>query len=564
MYCYEAVAEALRSLEVRQLFGLMGDGNLRIVSCAVERHGIEFVGARHETSAVSMACGSAQTGGEVGFCTVTQGPGVSNAVTGLLGAVRARAPVVLLAPEVGPGDLQYFAQHDALAVAETPFVHVDEGTSPFDAVVEAYQRARSSASPVAVCLPTELQEVRVPPPRDVASLLGDGERVGAVGSGALRAALDHLGSARRPVVVAGRGAVLAGARRELEELADVTGALLATTVQAKGFFAGHRYDLGVMGSLGTTIGSELIAEADAIVAFGASLNPWTTESGTLVAPEATVIHCDADPEAIGRHTRATVALHGDARQVARGLLEAAGRTERSDGYRPVFERRGGPVEPVEGRGSFDDASTEAAIDPRALMCALEERLPAERIVVTDGGHFCGFPVQYLSVPDEASFVFGVHFGAVGLGMGAAIGAASGGEGRLVVALVGDGGLLMTLGELETLVRSELPVLVVVLDDAAYGAEMHQLRALGQPTVGSVFGDVDFAAVARALGAQGWVVRAEDDLDRLDGWLEERSGPLVLDSKVSREVRAGWHARAFPERPLPRSSPSGTAPSTGSA
>jgi thiamine pyrophosphate-dependent acetolactate synthase large subunit-like protein len=153
--------------------------------------------------------------------------------------------------------------------------------------------------------------------------------------------------------------------------------------------------------------------------------------------------------------------------------------------------------------------------------------------------------MYLTVPDAAGFVFNQAFQSIGLGLSAAIGAAVTRPDRLTVAAVGDGGLLMALGELETAARLGLAMVVVVYDDAAYGAEVHHFAPQGRPLDIVRFPDTDFAALARAVGADGLTARRPEDLGELKAWLEgPRASPLLVDAKVHPGVHGEWLADAF--------------------
>ena len=193
---------------------------------------------------------------------------------------------------------------------------------------------------------------------------------------------------------------------------------------------------------------------------------------------------------------------------------------------------------------FEDASNGDVVDPRALSIALEDLLPDERLVAVDSGHFMGWPAMYLSVPDAAGFLFTQAYQCVGLGLSSAIGAALARPDRLTVACLGDGGALMAAGEFETIVRLGLPLLVVVYNDSAYGAEVHHFAPQGFPVDIALFRDADIAGLAKGLGAEGVPVRRLDDLNALASWLERRDGPLVLDAKIAPEVVAEWLEEAF--------------------
>ena len=178
------------------------------------------------------------------------------------------------------------------------------------------------------------------------------------------------------------------------------------------------------------------------------------------------------------------------------------------------------------------------------MLKLDAMLPRNRTVVIDSGHSMGWPIIYLSAPDAAGFVFSNDFMAVGLGLGTAFGAAIAHPDRLTVCTPGDGGLMMSLGELETFVRYKIPALVIVINDASYGAEVHLLKNVGLPGHGAFFRDNDFAAIASAMGAQGITVRDVLDLERLRPWLDERAGPMVVDCKVDPQLRGDWFSKVF--------------------
>jgi thiamine pyrophosphate-dependent acetolactate synthase large subunit-like protein len=357
---------------------------------------------------------------------------------------------------------------------------------------------------------------------------------------AVRELGELLAGAERPAIVAGRGAVLSGAGEPLRRLAERTGALLATSAVANGLFAGDPFDLGIAGGFSSPLAAELLREADVVVAFGAALNAWTTRHGTLFAPGARVAQVDVDAEAIGAHRPVDVGVIGDARATAEALLAAAGAGggRRSPELAAAIAARRWRDEP------FEERPGDGTMDPRALTLALDAMLPAERTVVVDSGHFMGWPSMYLRVPDAAGFVFPQAFQCVGLGLGNAIGAAVARPDRLTVAALGDGGALMALPELETLGRLRLPLLVVVYDDAAYGAEVHHFRPMGQAVDLAQFPDTGFAALAEAAGCRGHTARSVDDLEPVREWLARPDGPLVLDAKVNPDVCADWLEEAF--------------------
>ncbi len=537
------VGETVGQLGATRVFTLLGSGNY-LVTVALRGSGVPVVSLRHETAVVTAADAYARVTGEVGIATVHQGPGLTNALTGLAEAVKSRTPLLLLAADTAGAAVRSNFRIDQAGVVAAVGAGVERVHGPGSAVVDtarAYRRAWTERRPVVLMLPLDVQagpaqEVALPPePGPGRQPVRPAER--AVG------ALDALlSAAARPVLLAGRGAVLAGATSLLEQLADATGSLLATSAVAAGAFGGHPFDLGISGGFASPVAADLLASADLVVAFGASLTMWTTRHGRLLGAGATVVQVDSDPDALGANARLDLAVLGDCTQTARDLLAALGPARRSAWRSPELADR-----IAAGRWSvtpYDDRSDATSIDPRTLTRVLDAVLPAERTLVVDSGHFMGWPPMYLAVPRDHGFVFTQGFQSVGLGLATAVGAALARPDRLTVCCLGDGGLLMTAGELESVARLGLPVLAVVYDDGAYGAEVHHFGPAGHPVDLVRFPQSDLAGMARAAGWSALTVRAVADLEGLQGWLERRAGPLLLDAKVVPTVVAEWLEEAF--------------------
>jgi thiamine pyrophosphate-dependent acetolactate synthase large subunit-like protein len=360
---------------------------------------------------------------------------------------------------------------------------------------------------------------------------------------AVRAVIDAIDAAARPVIVAGRGAVLADAREPLEWLSHAIGAPLATSAMGHGLFDGHPFALGISGGFASPLAGEVIGASDLVLAFGARLTRWTTANGALIAPDATVVQVDLDES--GFSDRADLTVLGDVRHTAGMLCAELDRRGHHNGDGRLTDELRAEIAGRRWRDEpFEDASSDRYIDPRALSIALDDLLPAERTVVVDSGHFMGFPAMYLAVPDPAGFVFTQSFQSIGLGLANAIGAALARPDRLTVAALGDGGAMMGLPEIETAARLRLPILFVIYDDAAYGAEVHHFRPMGHPVETVQFPDADFAAIARGAGCEGITVRTLADLEPVTDWLARRERPLLVDAKVNPDVVAEWLEEAF--------------------
>jgi len=190
------------------------------------------------------------------------------------------------------------------------------------------------------------------------------------------------------------------------------------------------------------------------------------------------------------------------------------------------------------------AEDDRFLDPRAMTVALDRSLPSDRVVVTDAGHFFGNPCTYMGVRDARSFVCGIDFGSIGLGIGMAMGACVADPSRPTVLFAGDGGLLMSLGDLDTAVRYRLPVLVVVMNDAAYGSELQIMRLWKLPEHLATFPSTDFAALASAFGMPSFRATTLPELERALSEVRLDEGPALIDCAVSRDVRAAWLDEAF--------------------
>jgi thiamine pyrophosphate-dependent acetolactate synthase large subunit-like protein len=545
MQVSEAIGGALADRGVDVFFGLVGSGNFTVTN-ALHAAGAVYYSARHEGGAVMMAYGYARTCGKIGVVSVHQGPGFTNTLTSLTEAAKSRTPLLVLAADTPAEALWSNFKIDQAALATTAGAiaeHVRGPKTAAEDVVRSLRRTQVERRPVVLNIPINVVEAFC---ADNSLAIPDGPVLEPPVPSDRSAAevADLLASSDRPVIVAGRGAALAGAREALEALGDQVGALLATSAVGHGLFAGHPYCVGIAGGFSSSLAVQLLSEADVVLAFGASLNHWTVRHGRLFSPSAKIVQVDLDEEAIGALHRVDVGVVGDAAQAAWAIVgELDQRDVRREGFRskvPAREiaTRRWRDEPYEDRGTAE------YIDPRTLTIALDDLLPMERTVATDSGHFLGYPSMYLAVPDQQGFVFPQAFQSVGLGLASGVGAAVARPDRLCVAAIGDGGALMALGELETAVRYSLPMVVVIYNDAAYGAEVHHFGPMGHPVDLTRFPDTDFAALARAAGAEGITVRGSGDLPPLKGWLERRDGPLVIDAKVNPDVRAEWLEEAF--------------------
>jgi thiamine pyrophosphate-dependent acetolactate synthase large subunit-like protein len=539
----EAVGTALvRRFGVSTVFGLVGSGNF-LVTNALTAAGARFIAARHEGGAAVMADAYARVSGELGVLSVHQGPGLTNAMTGITEAAKSRTPLLILAAEATAPQSNFHIDQSALAEAVGAKAHrVSSAATAAADLARACHAAVGERRTVLLSLPLEVQAAPAPAPFDPPGY--PAATPAAAGPDAVSALADALATAKRPVFLAGRGA--RHAREDLIHLSERTGALLATSAVSRGLFRGERFNLDVSGGFATPVAAELIHNADLLVGWGCSLNMWTLRHGALVGDGTTVAQVDLDPGALGAHQRVDLGLIGDTAATARAVRdELARRGHQTTGYRSARL-----AERLAREGSWrdvphDEEAEEGRIDPRTFSAALDDLLPVQKTVAVDSGNFMGYPSMYLDVPDPDGFVFTQAFQSIGLGLATAVGAAVARPDRLTVAALGDGGALMGISELETAVRLGLDLLVVVYDDEAYGAEVHHFGPEGHRLDTVTFPPADIAAIGRGFSCAAATVRAPADLAAVAEWLSgPRDRPMVVDAKVTRARPSWWLEEAF--------------------
>ncbi|MBQ1075462.1 thiamine pyrophosphate-binding protein [Micromonospora sp. C31] len=530
----EAIADAVVAHGVDTIFGLLGDANMFLVADLVQRHGVRFVAARNENAAVMMADGWARATGRCGVVTVTQGPGLAVAGSALTIARQAGTPLVLIAGDTPPGDplhVQSFPQQPFALATAGAFVPVTAPATAARDVALAFRAAWEGPGPVVLDVPIDLQDEpvpagAVPPPAVVAYRSASPAPTDA----AVVELVGLLAAARRPVLLAGRGAE--AAVEDVRRLADWCGAVLATTVLAAGLFAGHPYHLGVAGGLARPLTRRVLAEADLVVTFGAGLNRWTADHGALF-PGARVVAVDVDARALGARWPVDLGIVGDAAVTARAVTARLVPLERPEWRSPALAAEIAAADPFDGIEFVEGA---AGIDPRAFMRVCARRLPARRTTVVGVGQFGGWPNLLLdSSAVDRAFIAPWEFGSIGVGLPYAVGAGVGRPDRPVVAFEGDGSLLTGLGELDTLARVGVPVLLVVLDDGGYGAEVRKFAPRGVDPALARFPARDLAAVARSLGVPAWTVTDEASAEAAFDAVLPVTGPAVLHVRVLPEV-----------------------------
>lgn len=531
MRVFEAVSELIARSGLRVVFGLPGSANVAWLGYGIEKGRLQYIGTRHEGTAVTSAVAFSKVTGHVGLVTTTLGPGFANTVNSMAAAAHDHVPVVLIVGQSpsskAHGDAQSLNQREIAEAVGVGFHQASKANEIEAAYWAAMEAATWNGSLQVLSIDealmdtelelTEKRAVEVVPPAQP-----DPESVSA--------AVDALAAAQRPLVLAGRGAALASCHDEVVELADLIGARVATTLGVNRFFAGHPRDMGVCGKSSSPIVAEQLYDTDVVLAIGASLNTFTTREGGIF-PRAKILQCEIDVDRDFKASSSEFGLLGDAKQTVLALT--------AEWKRRGLEARDVPV----AVPSWEDMRTSMlktdlghdpsrGLDPRAVYAHFDDKLPRDRIVVTDGGR-AGLPLPaMLNAQDHFSFVPSRGYGSIGLGVGAAIGVAIAAPDRPVVLFCGDGGFMMAAQELDTIRSHQLSVTIVIMDDLQYGSEIKYLNRLGLRHEVAKLSMPDIELLARAYGGEGVVIQSDDELGAID---VTKPGLYIVDARIDPHV-----------------------------
>jgi acetolactate synthase I/II/III large subunit len=542
-HVYDVLAKAFLQEGVTTCFTLMGDANMNWAA-RLGQQGCRMVYVRHEHCAVGAAMAYARKTSNVGVATVTCGPGVTQLITALPAAVRAHIPLVVFAGEAPLKSSWYNQGIDQGPIikatgADYHPLHLPE-RMPIG-IRDAFLQARRERRPVVVGIPFDLQErawegpEKLPTPSG--QLLPHPSPIPPHPDD-VAAAAKLIAAAERPVVFAGLGAVEAKAGPACRALAAKIGALLTTTLPARGLFHDDLYCIGIAGSFTPEVGLEYLAQADLIIAVGGSL-AYHAGGGGQLWRNAKMLHIDVDPRAVRQGQEvARHHLRADARLGVEALTAAL--PVRSNMWRT--EAMAARIRDSKPDSAVFDVEA-GLLDPRDVVETLEKTLPDWELV-NSSGHCSWFFAQMPSRPQER-FLTIREFGAIGNGISFAMGVAAARTDRPVVLFDGDGSLMMHIQELETIKRSRMNILIIVLNDGAYGSEVHKLRSEALPEAGSVFGRPNFAAIARGFGIEGKTFTSLADLPQLVEAFARTGGAAVWDFHVSDKVVSPTIRRAHP-------------------
>jgi acetolactate synthase-1/2/3 large subunit len=530
MHGFQAIPELLRQSGATTVFGVLGNSNVTWIGAGVRSGALRLVKTRHEETAVSAAAAFSRVTGGLGVCGATRGPGFANSINPLISAVHYHAPLLLIvgeSPASGEPTSQDIDQRAFTATIGAGFHHAARVEELEASFWEAIEAVRFNGLPQVLSIGDGILEAEV----NLASAAPERQAPVVPPADRIAAAVDALDGSRRPLILAGQGALLADCRADLERLAELTGARLGTTINVNRFFAGHPHELGLVGQSAPAMTKELMRDADVVLGVGASLNGFTLDRGRLFGG-ATMIQCEIDGNCEQRASRPDLVLVGDARATVRAIIDEW--LERGLADRPID----GPPPPA-----FDVLAEailapdighdpKRGIDLRRLYHDISQRLPADRIVLTDAGRSRATMAALVNARDARSWLDSRGYGSVGLGLGFAIGAATAAPGRRVVLFTGDVGFMMSSHDLDAMRLNGLDLTIIIRNDQQFGAELKYLAAAGLPPDIARQDLPDVPALARALGGDGVVIQ---DLSELRDEHLDRPGLFVVDARIDPDV-----------------------------
>lgn len=514
------VVRSLKRLGMEFIFGLADTTILDILDALYTEPSIRYISVRHEQVASMMADGYARTTGRPAVCLAQCGPGSANLVIGIATAFKDSVPVIAITGNIDTALIGRDAWHDIDVVAL--FAPITKWSTQIRSardiprtLDQAFRIATNGRpGPVHVNIPKDVQTTVLPPEIDAMETGGDLGPLPRHHPGPARTDVDRvvdlLVGAERPVILAGGGVVWADAASLLVAFSERSGIPVIVTDTARGTIPeDHPHALGPSGLFGFKAASQALRDADVVLGIGTRFPDLSTGNWEFITPSSKVIQNNIDPDEIGRHIPVTVGIVADARRFLEEMLASWTKS----GHHPDARRRDwiaalkGAVE-AERQAALTPVLREDPLIPiEAVVQEIGHALKGEAIVTIDGGLHTSYSAR-LCVRHPRSYLVSAGLGSMGFALPAALGAKLAHPNKHVVALTGDGGFAMVSQDLETAVRCAIPVVIVVYNNGAYGAQrLRQQRDYGGRFIGVTHNNPDFGEIAKLYGAQGKTIRS---------------------------------------------------------
>ncbi len=504
----QAVYRVLKANGIDTVFGLLGGSMLELYDAMYQGGEVAYIGARDERAAGHMADAWARMTGKPGVVLGAQaGPGVVNIVTAVAEAHLAYSPLVVIAGAITRADqhkdtFQEVDQVALFAPISKRSVMVTDPSRLVPMLEDAIRLANSGRrGPVVLHVPRDLFAAELP---EIDPIPVNIARAGPAAPQDIDAIAQLLAGAQRPVLFAGGGFKWSAGRDALTALAETLEVpVVASTGHADVMRHGHPWFAGQAGPRGNRVASRLTKEADVMVVLGARLGFNSTfHSNDYVGAETRIAHVDIEGSAVGRYFPAEIAAQGDARLTAEALIDAAPKPD-CDPWRDAFRA---DMETLRAERTEEAEIETLPMHPRRALGELRDALPENAIVTLDTGNTCLQAADRLAHYEPLSLITPLDFGLVGFGLPAAIGAKAAAPDRPVVAVMGDGAVGYTMIEIQTAISHTLPIVIVVLDNEAWGAEKaYQQEFYGGRLLGAEIQSPRFDKFAELCGGKGiWV------------------------------------------------------------
>ena len=528
----QIVVEALKRQGVEYIFGYPGGACMPIFDALVDAPEQKIILVRHEQGATHMADGYAKATGKTGVVLVTSGPGATNTVTGILTAQMDSVPLVILTGQTITPNLgkDAFQEADVFGVTMPIVKHsylVRDVKDLSRVVNEAFHLASTGRpGPVLVDLPKDV--VSNEWDEDFTAELDlPGYQVQTRGSSdRIEYAAELLSKSKQPLLYVGAGAVISGAGRQVQKLAEKLQAPVTTTLLGKGAISEmHPLSVGMLGMHGTAYANKAVINCDLIMAIGARWDDRITGKVSEFCPDATKIHIDIDPAEFGKIIQPDVSVNGDAAEVLAELIPLVDKLDTSAWLKKIenwkikyplkFPKRGG-------------------LRAQHVLVELDRLTDSNAIISTDVGQHQMWAAQFCKSIRERQWLSSGGAGTMGYGFPAAIGAQLGKPDDLVVAVVGDGGFQMTMSELATAAIHKLPIKIIIINNSYLGMvrQWQQLFFDNRESGVDMEGNPDFVKIGEAFGIKGFHLRRAGDVVKvLKKALDYNDGPCIVEAQV---------------------------------
>ena len=534
----KAVYETLKSAGVDTVFGLLGGSMLELYDAMHEGGEIRYIGARDERAAGHMADAYARMTGGPGIVLGAQaGPGVVNLVTAVAEAHLAYSPLVVIAGAISRKDLykDTFQELDQVALFQPickRSMLVTESSRLSEMLRDAIRLAMSGRrGPVVLHVPRDIFAATVPEPNTPPIRIG---RAGGPRPEDVEKIHEILSEAKRPVIVAGGGFKWSAGAESLVKLSETLSVpVVASTGHADVMPHGHPLFAGQGGPRGNAVASGLTRNADVILVLGARLAFNSTFfSSDYISATARIIHVDIEASAIGRYFPVDLAIQADAQASADAIIGAGKWTEVRSRWSAWIDTFKADMAALREERATEANDMSAPMHPRRALGDIREALPENAVVTLDTGNACLNAADRLAHYRTPGLITPLDFGLVGFGYAAALGAQAAAPDRPVISIMGDGGFGFTMTEITTAVRYDLPVVAVVLDNGAWGAEKaYQSEFFGGRLLGAEIDSPPYDQVARLCGADGFAVEAAGELGGALTTAIANRRPAVIHVKI---------------------------------